>query len=197
MKKIYIVLTHTGTTLSKIIKTYTKDEFSHVSISLDLELKKMYSFGRLNPYNPFCGGFVHEYIGKGTFKRFYKTRAKVYSLGVTEEQYEVIKDNIDQIKNNKENYKFNIIGLFAAGFRKKIGKDYSFYCAEFVKYVIEKAGINTKLPEAVKPEDFKKIEGLQEIYGGLLRKYQCSKINVAELMRNNILLYTSKKEGII
>ncbi len=58
MKKIYIVLTHTGTTLSKIIKTYTKDEFSHVSISLDLELKKMYSFGRLNPYNPFWDGFV-------------------------------------------------------------------------------------------------------------------------------------------
>lgn len=30
MKKIYIVLTHTGTTLSKIIKNYTNDEFSHL-----------------------------------------------------------------------------------------------------------------------------------------------------------------------
>lgn len=58
MKKIYIVLTHTGTTLSKIIKNYTNDEFSHVSISLDSELKEMYSFGRLNAYNPFWGGFV-------------------------------------------------------------------------------------------------------------------------------------------
>ena len=46
MKKIYIVLTHTGTTLSKIIKTYTKDEFSHVSIALDNKLQEMYSFGR-------------------------------------------------------------------------------------------------------------------------------------------------------
>lgn len=83
-KKIYIILTHTGTVLSKIIKGFTKDEFSHVSIALDIELKEMYSFGRLNPNNPFCGGFVHEYIDKGTFKRFYKTRAKVYSLEVTE-----------------------------------------------------------------------------------------------------------------
>ena len=49
MKKIYIVLTHTGTTLSKIIKTYTKDEFSHVSIALDNKLQEMYSFGRLHP----------------------------------------------------------------------------------------------------------------------------------------------------
>ena len=87
MKKIYFVLTHTGTVLSKIIKNYTKDEFSHVSISLDKELNKMYSFGRINPYNPLWGGFVHEYIDKGTFKRFYKTKTKIFSLEITEKQY--------------------------------------------------------------------------------------------------------------
>ena len=197
MKKIYIILTHTGTALSKIIKGFTKDEFSHVSIALDIELKEMYSFGRVNPYNPFWGGFVHEYIDKGTFKRFYKTRAKVYSLEITEQQYESIKNYIEQIKNNKENYKFNIIGLFAAGFHKKIKKQKSFYCAEFVKYVMEKADIKTDLPDIVKPEDFKNIKELQEIYGGLLRKYQSPKINVVELIRNNLLMYTNKKEGII
>ena len=197
MKNIYIILTHTGTALSKIIKGFTKDEFSHVSIALDIELKEMYSFGRLNQYNPFWGGFVHEYIDKGTFKRFYKTRAKVYSLEITEQQYESIKNYIEQIKNNKENYKFNIIGLFAAGFHKKIKKQKSFYCAEFVKYVMEKADIKSDLPDIVKPEDFKNIKGLQEIYGGLLRKYQSPKINVVELIRNNLLMYTNKKEGII
>lgn len=179
MKKIYIVLTHTGTILSKIIKIYTKNEFSHVSISLDIELKHMYSFGRLNPYNPFWGGFVHEYIDKGTFKRFYRTRAKIYSLEITEEQYKAIKSSIEQIKNDRDNYKFNIVGLFAAGFHKKIGKDHSFYCAEFVKYVMVKAGIDTKLPDVVKPEDFKQINGLQEIYGGFLRKYQFPKMKIA------------------
>ena len=51
MKNIYLILTYTGTVLSKIIKNYTKDEVSHVSISLDVELKQMYSFARLNPYN--------------------------------------------------------------------------------------------------------------------------------------------------
>lgn len=197
MKKIYIILTHTGTTLSKIIKGFTKDDFSHVSIALDIELKEMYSFGRLNPYNPFWGGFVHEYIDKGTFKRFYKTIAKIYSLEITEQQYESIKNNIEQIKNDKENYKFNIIGLFAAGFHKKIKKQKTFYCAEFVKYVMEKADIKTDLPDIVKPEDFKNINELQEIYGGLLRKYQPPKINVVELIRNNLLMYTNKKEGII
>ncbi len=197
MKEIYIVLTHTGTLLSRIIKDFTKDEFSHVSIALDRELKQMYSFGRLHPYNPFWGGFVHEYIDKGTFKRFKKTKAKVYYLRVTEEQYQKIKENIEKISSEKEKYKFNLFGLFAAGFHKKIGKEYSFYCAEFVKYIIEKANIHLNLPEVVKPEDFKQIEELHEVYAGLLRKYKSPKINIADVLRNNLLLYQSKKEGII
>ena len=196
MKQIYIVLTHTGTLLSRIIKSYTKDEFSHSSIALDVELKQMYSFGRLNPYNPFVGGFVHEYIDQGTFKRFYNTRAKVYALDVTEKQYDKIKFIISEIQNEKENYKFNRLGLVAVGLHRRVQKEHAFYCAEFVKYIIEEAGIDTKLPDVIKPEDFKKIQGLQEIYGGLLRKYSSPKINVAELLRNNLLIYT-KKEGVV
>lgn len=169
MEKIYIVLTHTGTLLSRIIKSFTKDEFSHVSISLDIHLKQMYSFGRLHTYNPFWGGFVHEYINKGTFKRFFNTKAKVYSIEITQEQYEDVKNAIEKIE--KQNYKFNIIGLFAVGFHKKIGSNNSFYCAEFVKYVIEKANIKNNLPEIVKPEDFKNLENINEIYNGFLRKY--------------------------
>lgn len=195
MKKIYIVLTHTGTTLSKIIKSYTKDEFSHVSIALDSQLQEMYSFGRLHPYNPFWGGFVHEYIDKGTYKRFYRTTTRVYSYEVAEEQYEKLKNNIKQIEANKEDYEFNIAGLVALGFHKKIGKEKSFYCAEFVKYVIEKANINMNLPTVIKPEDFKNVEGLQEIYNGLLRKYNETKLDVAKILIENLSTYT-KKEGV-
>ena len=107
MEKIYIILTHTGTALSRIIKYYTKDEFSHVSIALDSELKEMYSFGRLHPYNAFWGSFVHEEINKGTFKRFKKTKAEIYSLLVTDEQYEKAKKTITYFNNNKQKYKLS------------------------------------------------------------------------------------------
>ena len=56
----------------------------------------------------------------------------------------------------------------------KIGKEYSFYCAEFVKYVLEKAAIETELPDLVKPEDFKQIKDLRTEYDGFLR---CYKVN--------------------
>lgn len=172
MKKIYIVLTHTGTPLANFIRFYTKDEFSHVSIALDENLQQMYSFGRLNPYNAFIGGFVHEYIDKGTFKRFKKTDAKICSLNIEDEQYENLKQNIKEFELKKNEYKFNIIGMFAAGLHKKIKFEKSFYCAEFVKHVMEESKIESNLPDIIKPENFKTMIGLQEIYRGKLKEYR-------------------------
>ena len=170
MKKIYIIQTDTGTVLSKIIKIFTKDEYAHVSISLDKELKRMYSFGRLNPYNPFWGGFVHESIYAGTFNRFPKTKAKIYSIEITEEQYKIIAEEIEKIQELKEKYKFNILGLFAVGFKIKIRANQSFYCAEFVKHLLDKAEIENNLPELVRPENFGDVPNKKVEYKGLLRE---------------------------
>lgn len=171
MRKIYIVLTYTGTVLSKIIKIYTGYEFSHVSIALDKELNEMYSFGRLNPYNPFLGGFVHEHINSGTFKRFKKTKTAIYSLEVNDEEYKKIQATIKKIQNAKKPYKFNYLGLFAVALKLKIRKEHSFYCAEFVKYSLDNSGVETNLPTIIRPDNFKDIENLNLIYEGILRKY--------------------------
>lgn len=174
MKKIYIILTHTGTVLSTIIRYWTKDEFSHVSIALDADLEEMYSFGRLNPYNPFLGSFVHEHINKGTFKRFNKTKTEVYSLFVTDEQYEKAKKTIEYFNNNKQKYKFNIIGLACVSINKKIMRKNSFYCAEFVKHILKVMGVTevNQLPKIIRPENFKQLQGLRLEYEGLLKKYK-------------------------
>ncbi len=194
MKQIYIVLTHTGTALSTIIKYYTKDEFSHVSISLDEELEEMYSFGRLNPYNPFWGGFVHENIKNGTFKRFKNTRTDIYSLNIEDEQYNRLVKIINHFKMNTQKYSFNILGLACVSIKRKIRRKNNFYCAEFVKHVLKSVGITSvaELPEIIKPEDFKKIEGLQLEYKGLLKKYiKRNKPKIKDLMKsmNNKMSY--------
>lgn len=195
MKKIYIILTHTGTILSTIIKYYTKDEFSHVSIALDADLEEMYSFGRLNPYNPFWGSFVHEHINKGTFKRFKKTRAEVYSMFVTDEQYEKTKKTIAYFEKNKPKYKFNILGLACVTINKKIIRKNTFYCAEFVKHILKTAGITevNDLPQIIRPQNFKQLQDLRLEYEGLLRKYKKKKFlelqEVSNLMKRNEIKY--------
>ncbi len=171
-KKIYIVLSYTGTLLSKVIRLKTGAEFCHISIALDKDLKSMYSFGRLNPYTPLWAGFVHERIDGGTFRRFKNTKVEVYSIDVTSKQYEDIANRIKDMERKKDKYSFNIVGLLAAGFNVKYRKLHSFYCAEFVKYLIDEAGIELELPELVKPMDFKETGKLDLEYRGLLRMYK-------------------------
>lgn len=171
MKKIYIVLTYTGTFLSKIIKIYTRKEYSHVSIALDSKLNQMYSFGRLNPYTPIFAGFVHEKIDEGTFKRFKKTKCKVYSLEIDENQYNKLESIIKEIQQNKNTYRFNFIGLLSAALNVKIRRERHFYCAEFVKYALEQSQV-LKLPEVVKPADYENVQAMKEIYRGLLQEYK-------------------------
>lgn len=171
MRKIYIVLTFSGSVLSTLIKCYTRKKYSHVSIALDENLNNMYSFGRLHPYNPFWGGFVHEIPNQGTYKRFKNTISKIYSLEITENEYRKIKKTIKKFEKNKKIYRFNMIGLSAVVIHKKIKRKNYFYCAEFVKYLFDNAGINCGLPEIVQPADFERINNLNFIYSGKLIDY--------------------------
>ena len=93
-KQLYIVISQTGTLLSRILKQITGAEYNHASISLSRDLERMYSFGRRHPYNPFWGGFVIESPRTGTFKRFSETKVLVLSVSVTEEQQDVYKRQI-------------------------------------------------------------------------------------------------------
>lgn len=172
MKKIYIVLTYTGTILAKIVRLYTRKEYSHVSISLDENLDSMYSFGRYNAYNPFWGGFVQESTKFGTFKRFKKTKTKIYSLEVSDEDYDTIRRIIDEFNLNKDKYRFNLIGLICVMLNYKVKRVNCYYCAEFVKYVLDNTSIKLDMPDVVKIEDFEKINGSKIVYIGRLNKYK-------------------------
>lgn len=191
MKKIYIVLSQTGTILSRIIKFYTKQMYNHVSIALDENLEQLYSFGRLNPYNAFIGGFVKEGINIGTFARFSKTVAEVYSLEVTDYEYENIKKEIKNFEDNRQKYKFNIAGMFLVSINKKIERKNCFYCAEFVKHILKQAGIDVRiLPELIKPGDFSMIPELNLEYSGYLKYFRLQKISemqIGKLLKQNVL----------
>ena len=129
MKKIYFVLTFTGTWLSRVVRVYTRKQYAHVSLALDKDLKYMYSFGRINPYNPISGGFVHEVQNEGVFKRFKNTDSLICSIEVTDKQYKKIKDNIKKFESEKDLYGFNVLGLIGIvfGFRVKLNNKFVLY----------------------------------------------------------------------
>ena len=67
-QRLFILLTFTGTVPGKLIKAYTKEPYSHVSIAFDKNLNDLYSFARRGLYNPFNSGFIKENIRTGIYQ---------------------------------------------------------------------------------------------------------------------------------
>lgn len=172
-QKIYIVVSQTGTILSKVIRVVTGDTYNHASISLDSRMENMYSFGRRHPYNPVWGGFVQESPNSGTFKRFAETQAVILSLSVDEEQYRRIGKFLERMYKNRKIYHYNYIGLFLALFHKPYHHKNWYYCSEFVQEVLEQSGVVTKemFEEIIKPMHFLKLPEASVIYRGRLADY--------------------------
>ena len=169
-KKIYIVLTQTYTTIARIIKSITKDKYSHASISLDIKCNNMYSFGRKYIYFPFYGIFLKEDLRKGLFIRNKNALIAIYEIKVTKKQYNKIKDKIKEIELNNKGY--NIIGLLLAHFRIKLHRR-KYYCSEFVYEVLSNKEIEiyNKENTLFKPEELITNNKFVKIFEGKIRDY--------------------------
>jgi hypothetical protein len=173
MRSIYLVLTQTGSILSKAIKVVTKKKYNHVSLSFDSSLCNMYSFGRKYPYNPFVGVFVVEGYNRGTYLRFKNTKCCVIEMKICELEYNKLYSYVMDMVSDKERYRYNILGLFLARFGVYSKFRNRFYCSEFVRYVFELSGIDVSfIPKIAHPMDFLKYDHMV-IYEGLLKDYKC------------------------
>ena len=171
MKSIYLVMTQTGSMLSRTIKLISRKNYNHISISLNESLDYMYSFGRKKPYNPFIGRFVVESADIGTFLRFKDTVCRVIKVDINDLQYEALCSNIYDMIENKDKYKYNLFGLFLAAFNIHVSFNNKFYCSEFIKYVLNKSDIDvTMIPDIAHPTAFMSLsDGV--MYEGLLKDY--------------------------
>lgn len=174
MKKIYILTTYTGTVLSSIIKKITKVPYAHVSIGMDAGLTEVYSFGRKHVSNPIFAGFVREYIDGGLYEKKINTKCRVYSLEITDAQYEKVKKEIDFFIINKNKFKYDVFALIRLLNNNAHGNKYKFVCSQFVAFVLEKSGVKlfSKPYYAITPKDFLEVEFLNIEYEGYLRDYK-------------------------
>lgn len=172
-KKVYIVLSHTGSIVSKLIKLFTRKEFSHASISLTEDLQWMFSFGRIHPYNPFWGGFVRESLDKGALKRFRDARAAILEVEVSSEEFEGIRKTIETMLHDQKKYHYNYLGLFKAGMHLPHNRsEYRYYCSEFVRDILQNNHVSglEGLPKIVHPVNFLELP-YEVVYRGRLCDY--------------------------
>lgn len=174
-RKIYVVLTQTGTYFSRAIKFYTKYSYNHTSIALDKDLEELYSFGRRRINFPLIAGFVREQKDGGIFKMYKSTTCRVYELSVTEEEYNQVKEIIDEFEDEYDRYRYNFLGIPAIMLHIPYQRKYHFLCSQFVAYVLKEGKIVDfrKDVSLVMPEDFDELDKGQVVYTGLLSQYVC------------------------
>jgi len=167
---VYLILSDTGTLFTRCIKLFTKKPHNHASISFDSQLIEVYSFGRKKPNNPFIGGFVKEDIRDDFFKN---ACCAIYSIRVTKEQHDKMKEIIHQMEKEKHCYRYNLLGLFFIMFNIPFPRKNAYFCSQFVASVLHESGALywSKHPSLVTPYDLLDDYKMEHIYEGKLQHY--------------------------
>lgn len=170
MKKMYILFTETSSVLSRGIQLYTRKTYNHASISFTSDLVDVYSFGRKRPRNPFIGGFTNEDVSSGLFR---DANCLVYSLNVTEDEWNKMNAYIEQMNAEKEIYTYNLIGLVAAASQIPLERENAFFCSQFVATVLSESDHITfdKPLSLITPTDLEESLDLEFVYEGPLQRY--------------------------
>ncbi|MDR0821425.1 MAG: hypothetical protein LBN40_03035 [Oscillospiraceae bacterium] len=171
-KSMYIVLSASPTVLSRAIRRFMGDTYSHAALSFDENLTYMFSFGRRRAWNPFIGCFKLENIGEGLYKRFRSLSGIIIEIKVTEEQYNLARRLTSSFLLNADTYRYNYLGL--AG--NLVGIDHysntRFFCSEFVYHILHESGIfDLGIPRGlVRPQTLLRLNG-GVVYSGDLKQY--------------------------
>ena len=177
-KPVYIVLTDTGSLMSRMIKKVTGSAFNHSSIAFDESLNQLYSFGLGDTGS--VPMFSIESKDNTYLKRYKKVPSQVYAVFVTNEQYTAMKYKVNEFVKNKKKYRYNWVGLLGYTLNKPIEIPNKMFCSEFVDNMFKFVDVDLtgKAPGLVEPFDFAKSKSKQiyKVFDDSLDKYKPEEI---------------------
>lgn len=171
LKKIYILLTRTGTLPAKVIHSITGGTFTHTSLSLTPSTDKLYSYARRKINNPFCAGLITENIHTEVFAQYPDCHCALYAITVSDEAYAHMHEKIKFFWANYKKAKYNFIGLIPLAFGLKIRRRLRLTCSQFVAIVLDssKEIELPKDPYLMLPNDFMNINSIELVFDGKLK----------------------------
>ena len=194
---LYIVLMDLDMLRNKIIKGFTKSQYSHAAISFDPVLDNMYSFAneRDDDANVIRTGFTSE--KKSTYLKINPNcKMKLFSLFINDNQMNNIKKLVDFYKNNISKTAYNMFSIIGIVLHKKLKRatndPLNMICSQFVYTILLAAQIHSNLKKdasRVTPGDINKLSDnrLYTIFEGYLKKYKINDaINMTNKIYNNI-----------
>lgn len=170
---ICIIQMHTNTIPSKLVKSMTRYEYSHVAISLEKDCNTIYSFGRRSLNNVLNGGFTYQSKKDKFFEKFKNTECRIYEICVTQEQYKKLCDIIQYMRENDKKYKYDFGGIVLRHLKLPITFKNKYVCSYFIAELLERCNIYKfdKKTCFVTPRDFENMIGAEEIFYGKFIEY--------------------------
>ena len=170
MKTIYILLTRSGTLLSKLVYAVTGASYTHASMAFDEELNCLYSSTRKNGYTMFPAGPSKEYLNKGVFRLRGDAPCALYALDVTDEAYVRARRRAEHMMARGELYRFNTLGLILCALHIRWQRRRHYFCSQFVSEVLQKSGaLDLPKPSTLMhPSDYAELPQLRCLYRGTL-----------------------------
>lgn len=162
-RALYLMISHTGTGVGRIIRGISRYKYNHVALTLDPTFKRWFSFARFNRNVALYGGYTEEsaerYFAFGT-----DVPVKIFKLEISEEKHEQIADLFAKAGTLDNELVYNFFDILAAIFGHTVRIPGAYTCLGFCCAVIGR--------------QFKNIRELE----AALSPYQIHDGNLAELV---------------
>ncbi len=173
-RDLYLLLTHSGSVLSRMIKGLSGAPYSHISIGIDPTFQRFYTFGRKQPFNPFWAGFVEEDLRDGIYAHFEKASFALYRLPVEATVYNRFQRELKLFSIGKNRYRYNLMGIVTARMGYELNRSEAFFCSQFVATLLALSGVQgiEKPAGLIHPVDFLSLPGLEKIAEGQMMDFR-------------------------
>lgn len=154
---VYVVLFSNDSIVSKLIRMWTKSDFSHCAIGFDKTLENIYSFAKDRDTTKNRVGFVRDNI-----KNYPDLNIKVYAIAIPFKYVYRLKKVFTEYIAHKMETSYNTLAILSIVINKQLRKlnehfdKYSMICSQFVYTALSmcniQLGIN-KVSYQVSPKD--------------------------------------------
>ncbi len=137
MAYLYVILSRTATGSGKLIRTFTRYYYNHVSLSLHEDLSGIVSFARYCIDTPMYAGYVAEPVERFLYAGT-PVPIRVFRVEITEEKAHALANFFSRAGDSGTGLLYNHLAALAAVFRLPCPIPGAYTCLSFVATVLGK-----------------------------------------------------------
>ena len=201
---LYIGLMKNISPLGTVIRSFTKENWSHSFISFDPSMGECFTFGNkvikkgiINARG--FGAGIESFNPKANYFSYPpSTEYALHVMFFEESQIKAVKNTVDNIFAHREKYRYNVGGLINYIFNNPKTDPENLFCSQFVALVINsgKQGILDRDPSLYSPGSLADLRGTFYVCNGTIKNYDKLKAEIRTKEIFNDIIKTQNIEAL-